>query len=523
MSDFRLYGEGGHRLLSNLSGALGIKADQLHKTEGAFPSPEEEALYEASLHEGALQGGPSFAQLEDSEDEVESAENASFIENHENAEAEEDGETEIEDEELEPEGIDDEYFDETPASFLEEGEDADEETEEDWGYAELEDAEEEEIPESVSADPYGVASAEERAGQTKSAFSFAEGSADEADAPMEEEDTELPEENDEAQDESSASFIEEPEAEDDAEEMPVSLLQIHANKRSIKLHEHTKETPFAFAETLSPLQATDQTAAEDAMLKESNEGINSGEAGRNAYETAEEAPQGKDGRVGHALGLRAWSQESSDSFAPARGEEPLGVPGNENASEEGNTVAQPGDEQQEDDYQGPADPLIKYGGNATDDVEAIEEENAIGGPAGAGIGAGEGSQLRTEEAGDENEDLPLATEDDLATDLQGSFPKIQAPQPHDVQRRHVDQDIKLTEKHCRGVLLAVARGQKLKAYTPASVDTPGPGTSDLLQCLLFCWAAENSWLADGPAAYTPQIATPCYAGKGRRQMAYAGY
>ncbi|OEH77456.1 hypothetical protein cyc_02182 [Cyclospora cayetanensis] len=442
MSDFRLYGEGGHRLLSNLSGALGIKADQLHKTEGAFPSPEEEALYEASLHEGALQGGPSFAQLEDSEDgmgtpeeeeeeeedadeegedeeEVESAENASFIENHENAEAEEDGETEIEDEELEPEGIDDEYFDETPASFLEEGEDADEETEEDWGYAELEDAEEEEIPESVSADPYGVASAEERAGQTKSAFSFAEGSADEADAPMEEEDTELPEENDEAQDESSASFIEEPEAEDDAEEMPVSLLQIHANKRSIKLHEHTKETPFAFAETLSPLQATDQTAAEDAMLKESNEGINSGEAGRNAYETAEEAPQG--------------------------GEEPLGVPGNENASEEGNTVAQPGDEQQEDDYQGPADPLIKYGGNATDDVEAIEEENAIGGPAGAGIGAGEGSQLRTEEAGDENEDLPLATEDDLATDLQGSFPKIQAPQPHDVQRRHVDQDIKLTE------------------------------------------------------------------------------
>ena len=93
--------------------------------------------------------------------------------------------------------------------------------------------------------------------------------------------------------------------------------------------------------------------------------------------------------------------------------------------------ASPTDEQADEAYRGPADPVIKYGGNANEDVEPDDIENAT--PSGDANGP-ESLRARAEEAGAEQEEMPAITEEELASDLQGSFPRIEAARPHVVQR-----------------------------------------------------------------------------------------
>lgn len=74
-------------------------------------------------------------------------------------------------------------------------------------------------------------------------------------------------------------------------------------------------------------------------------------------------------------------------------------------------------------------------GEAGENLEAPAGTGLIG-EAGEEVGRKQDSlQLRAEEAGEHQEELPPTTEDELAADLQGSFPRIEAAHPHVVRRK----------------------------------------------------------------------------------------
>ncbi|KAL8454172.1 hypothetical protein Emed_000430 [Eimeria media] len=341
---------------------------------------------------------------------------------------EEEEEYEGEDEDNESEGLsffeenDEETEEETPASFIEGGETAEYEADgasyDPWGHDEEEEEEEEENEAAAAAaDPYGDSEIPEA--------SFIE-SDEETDEEME---------ADEEQEEEEPSFLEEEEtAAEEDESNGLSFIQLESKKTVVRgAAQHPRSS--VMQAPLTPHDFADQTSAENEMLSEAGESpmeYGEGESGRAMSE-----PSGAD-----AMGGEAGESEESAS---------AGAGGMEEAEGEGEAPSA-AEEQSDEIYGGPADPMIRYGGRGEEDVETgrgapSEEGLAEEGPSDEETAGGEESlQQRAEETGEEKGNaVPPTTEEELAADLQGAFPRLHASKPHVVQRRHVDQDIRMTE------------------------------------------------------------------------------
>ncbi|KAL8270700.1 hypothetical protein Esti_005356 [Eimeria stiedai] len=435
--DIKLYGEGASRLAGEIRQAM-LGSDPVEFDE-AFDQDLLPTEHEASI----LSGGSSTddempASLlemdadqedddEEEEEEDEEAEDAdeyrgsSFFEEQPEAAAETDGGDVL----FSSEGSDgNAEEEEAPASFLE-SEDADDlegdnSSFDPWGNDE-EDEEEEAAEDNeetgdrlmAAADPYG-----DNGVVPKSSFYESEAEAEEHMF-------------DDEQDEEQPSFLEEQETGDEEEEEgPFSFIQLEARKTvgspSRRPRSSSMQVP------LAPPNLTDQTDAENEMLAE---------AGESPMNLGQE-------ESGDAMG-----GEAEESEEPAAGRRGL-----EEAEAEGGAPSA-AEAQADEIYGGPADPLIRYGGRSDEDLEAeggvggapgeedLAEEGLPSSPLDEETAGGEDSlQQRAEETADERGNaVPPTTEEELAADLQGAFPRLHASKPHVVQRRHVDQDIRMTE------------------------------------------------------------------------------
>lgn len=87
--------------------------------------------------------------------------------------------------------------------------------------------------------------------------------------------------------------------------------------------------------------------------------------------------------------------------------------------------------EQQESYKGPADAMLRYGGSLAEDEAADEADQQQMSP--PEETPAEALQRKAEEAGIENDETSPVTEDELADDLQGAFPRIPAAHPHVVQ------------------------------------------------------------------------------------------
>ncbi|KAL8430851.1 hypothetical protein ACSSS7_005677 [Eimeria intestinalis] len=328
-----------------------------------------------------------------------------------------------------------------PSSFVETYEETDASIDP-WGLDEEEEEEtDEETDEETgdrlmpSADPYDDTDI------TGSSFI-------ETDEVAHDDDDEFEGETTEAEDEFEPSFFEEEDEEEQEEEegktadeqgegdSPLSFIQLESRRTVEQANTSRQQPKSSFVQApLAPHDFSDQTEAENEMLTEAGESpVNSGEeeSGRAMSQSAGGEAMGEEGG------------DSDEGIGSARGLE-------ETEGERGGAI--PGAEEQQDEiYEGPADPLIRYGGRSEEDVETgrapSDEGLAEEGPSDEETGGGEETlqQQRPEEtAGDKGNAVSPTTEEELAADLQGAYPRLHASTPHVVQRRHVDQDIRMTE------------------------------------------------------------------------------
>lgn len=290
MGDFKIFGSGGGKLVSDIRKAIGVDNGELNGLEENLPTPPEASILSGA---SAVEVEPeSMLEMDDGDDTFEADDEAeeeslfgddddeeeeaeasfSFLEGHSGHEDLEDsedsemygGESEDDAEEEEDEQI----------SFLEgqaEPEDA-EDFEED--AATWDEDEEDSEMEDAAVDPYPTGDS------ALHGLSYVEEAAEAVDEEDDESAVEAEEEADEEQpeEEADASFLENAEDEEEEDAMAGSFIQL-ASTRDIHAHNHVKEAS-SFVDSALSHETTDQTAAEDEMLREAGSPPDENESGR---------------------------------------------------------------------------------------------------------------------------------------------------------------------------------------------------------------------------------------------------
>ncbi|KAL8443780.1 hypothetical protein Emag_005820 [Eimeria magna] len=436
--DIKLFGGGAARLAGEIKQAL----------SGSDPAGFDEALDEDLLptyHEASILSGVSGP-----DDEMALSLLETDVDREEDEEEAEEEEDEEEEEEHETEGLsffeehDDETAAETDSDLFFSSENSDEETQEEtptsfleaeetgafegdspsfdpWEHDEEEEEDEEIADENQETGDSLMAAAADPYGDSRilgPSFFESDAETDEETA-EEQEDEEQQEEPSFIEEEGTADEEEEEETLDAEQEDGFSFIQLESRK-TVKASSRHPKSSFVQA-PLAPHDFSDQTSAENEMLAE---------AGESPMDYGEE----ESGRtMPHPTGAEAAGEGEEPGASPRGLEEAEGEGGGPSAAEE----------QSDEIYGGPADPMIRYGGRSEEDVETgggpSEEGITEEGPSDEETAGGEETlQQRVEETADEKGNaVPPTTEEELAADLQGAFPRLHASRPHVVQRESV--------------------------------------------------------------------------------------